>query len=303
MSTSPNYKDYSAKPLGTVTSKAASLSELFRTKILYGTLLLPYALLRHRRLLKKTERVNDHTYTCFLRAPAQLRLLTGAILDFIHHEGRLDITLLACSNGAETYTIASALRKTHPDLDFHIHASDLHQSMIERAKAAEYSRDEVLHSVYMTEEFLQDTFLTRGDGYVVRPELRDYVSFSQANLLDGETLRAKFGQSPLVIAQNVLFHLTPEDTAIAFDNLVSLMAPRGVLLIEGMQLDLRVEFTTKYGLSPFTQDLRQIYEETRVHTPPHWWRVYWGTEPFLFFRKNRARRYGTAFKRGEDSSS
>ena len=298
MSVSPNYKDYSAKPPG----KETSLYEFLRKRVLYDTLLLPYGLLRHRRLLKKSKRVNDHTYTCFLRAPAQLRLLTGPILDFIRPEGRLDITLLACSNGAESYTIASALRKAHPDLDFHIYASDLHQSMIERAKAADYSRDEVLHSVYMTEEFLEGTFLTQRDGYVVRPELRECVSFSQANLFDGEMLRDKFGQAPLVIAQNVLFHLTPEDTTRAFDNLISLMAPRGVLLIEGMQLDLRIALTTKYGLRPFTQDLRQIYEETRVHTPPHWWRVYWGTEPFLFFRKNRARRYGTAFKRGEKDS-
>ena len=174
--------------------------------------------------------------------------------------------------------------------------------MIERAQAAQYSRDEVLHSIYMTEEFLENTFIVQGDGYVVRPELREYVSFSQANLLDGETLRARFSQSPLVLAQNVLFHLTAQDTARAFDNLVSLMAPHGALLVEGMQLDLRVELTTKHGLSPFTEDLRQIYEETRVHTPPHWWRAYWGTEPYLFFRKNRTRRYATAFKRGDKVS-
>lgn len=298
MSDTPNYKDYLAKPLDPEAGNSPSLFELLRTRILYDALLLPYGLLRHRRLLKKAKRVNDHTYTCFRRAPAQLRLLTGPILDFIPQEGRLNIVLLACSNGAETYTIASVLRKTHPDLDFHIYASDLHQSMVERAKSAEYTRDEVLHSAYMTDEFLDYTFTAKGDGYIVRPELREHVSFSQADLLDGKALRAKFGQSPLVIAQNVLFHLTPEDTARAFDNLVSLMAPRAVLLIEGMQLDLRVELTSQYGLTPFTQDLRQIYEETRVHTPPHWWRVYWGTEPFLFFRKNRARRYATAFMRG-----
>ena len=299
MSASPDYKNYAAKPLRKQSGSISGLKTFLRNKVLYDRLLLPYGLLRHRRLLKKSQRVNDHTYTCFLRAPAQLGLLTGPILDFLRPEGRLEITLLACSNGAETYTIASALRKTHPGLDFHIHASDLHQPMIERARAAEYTRDEVLHSDYMTPEFLDDTFLPHGDGYVVRPELRKHVSFSQADLLDGDELRAKFGRAPLVIAQNVLFHLTPEDTARAFENLVSLMAPRSVLLIEGMQLDLRIALTARHGLTPFLQNLRQIYEETRVHTPPHWWRVYWGTEPYLSFRRNRARRYGTAFHRDE----
>ena len=41
-------------------------------------------------------------------------------------------------------------------------------------------------------------------------------------------------KAPLVIAQNVLFHLSPSHATTAFENLVSLMTPRAVLLMEGM---------------------------------------------------------------------
>ncbi|WP_397543191.1 CheR family methyltransferase [Roseovarius salis] len=300
----PDYKDYTAKPLPDHgRAPAPGLMQTLKTRVLYDKLLLPYALLRHRRLLRRMPRRDDHTYTCFLRAPSQLALLSGPVMDFIEPEGRLDIVLLACSNGAESYTIASWLRMHRPELDFHIHASDLHQEMIARAQSGTYSRDEVLHSIYMSREFLDDTFHFTDGRYVVRPEIRQHVSFSQASLLDGALLRQKFGRSPLVVAQNVLFHLAPDDVAKAFDNLVGLMAPRAVLLIEGMQLDLRVKLTAQYGLTPFPHDLRRIYEESRVHTPPHWWRTYWGSEPYIAFRRHRARRYGTAFFRDEGPSA
>lgn len=293
-----DYQEYLAKtPTGDKGSAVKQALKKEARRFICDRLLLPYAMMRHRALLRDGERVDHHTYTCFLRSPSQLKLLTGPVLDFLDRPERLDITLLACSNGAEPYTIASWLMQNAPELDFHIHASDLHPEMVARARSAEYSSAEALHSDYMTEPFLRATFEKTGDGFTVRPEIRKRVSFSQANLLDGEGLREKFGKSRLVIAQNVLFHLDPENAAIAFDNIVSLMAPHSVALVEGMDLDLRQKLTLKHGLEPFTEGLRDIYEETRVHTPARWWRYYWGTEPFMNARRDRDRRYATAFKR------
>ncbi|WP_170844710.1 CheR family methyltransferase [Aliiruegeria lutimaris] len=295
---SVDYTEYAAKPFGG--ENVSGRSPTFRraaAKAVIDTFLLPYALLRHRQLRRQGQRVDDHTYTCFLRAPAQLSLISGPVLDYLGRGERLEITLLACSNGAEPYTIASWLAQAVPGLDFHIRASDLHPEMVARAQAARYSRDEVLHSEYMTQSFLDATFEEDADGYVVRPEIRARVSFSQASLLDGDGLRAEFGQAPLVVAQNVLFHLPPDLAADALRNLYSLTKPGGALLIEGMDLDLRAEVTEQLGLVPFTEDLRRVYEETRVHTPLRWWRYYWGTEPFMHLRPNRSRRYATAFKR------
>jgi chemotaxis protein methyltransferase CheR len=130
---------------------------------------------------------------------------------------------------------------------------------------------------------------------VVKPELRAKTSFSQASLLDSEGLRGRFGPAELVLAQNVLFHLSPDNARLAFDNLYRMLAPRGALLIEGMDGDLRVELTQRYNLDPLPDNLRRIYSETRVHTPTDWWNYYWGSEPYFPLRPDKERRYGTIF--------
>jgi chemotaxis methyl-accepting protein methylase len=276
----------------------------FARSCIYDVGLYPYGVYRHHALLRDSERVSTHTYTCFYRAPAQLRALSGPVLDFLGNPRalqqsgeRLDILLMACSSGAEVYTIASWLMQQVPGLNFHIHASDLHDELVEYARAGKYTRDEVLHSEYIDQPFIDATFEQVDGGYVVRPEIRARTSFRQANLLDGDGLRKHFGKAPLVIAQNVLFHLSPANATIAFENLVSLTTSRAVLLLEGMDLGLRSALTARHGLRPLPTDARQIYEETRVHTPPDWWNYYWGVEPYTPFHPDRERRYATIFLR------
>lgn len=298
----PNFSGYHAKRIGSRSPRGL----LRRVKMqLYGAVLFPYGTYKHQRLLRDCKRVDNHTYTCFLRAPSQLRALTGPVLDFLgnpEREGRrLNILMFACSNGAEAYTIASWLMMKVPQLDFHITGSDLHQQMVERCVAAEYSEAEALHSDYVTREFVEATFDRKGDRYVVKPSIRERASFSQANLLDAEGLDKQFKPADLVTAQNVLFHLTPPDARKAFANVAKFLAPRSVLLVEGMDPDLRVELTRLHGLEPLTHDLRKIYSETRVHTPADWWNYYWGSEPYFPLRPDKERRYGTIFLRGAGS--
>jgi chemotaxis protein methyltransferase CheR len=292
------YNEYVAKK-GPDTADAGGGVNLKKglPRYIIDRLLLPYALLQHRKLLRQTRRVDDHTYTCFLRGPSQLELLSGPILDHLGRNARLNITLLACSSGAEPYTIASWLLQAEPGLDFHIRASDLHPEMVARAQIGRYTADEARHSDYITQSFLDATLVRDGDEYVVRREVRERVSFSVASLLDGDGLRETFGLADLVIAQNVLCHLPPETAAQAFANLVSLAKPGGAMMLEGMDLDLREQLTEEHQLEPFTENLRRVFEETRVHTPLKWWRYYWGVEPFIGLRSNATRRYATAFRR------
>jgi chemotaxis protein methyltransferase CheR len=273
----------------------------FARGYLYDVALYPYGVYRHHALLRNSERVSTHTYTCFYRAPAQLRALSGPVLEFLGNPQRsgerLEILLFACSSGAEVYTIASWLTQQWPTLNFHIHASDLHQELVDYASAGKYTRDEVLHSEYIDQPFIDATFEAVADGYVVRPEIRKKTTFQQANLLDGDGLRKRFKSAPVVIAQNVLFHLSPANATTAFQNLLSLMTSRAVLLLEGMDLGLRSKLTASHGLRPLTTDARQIYEETRVHTPRDWWNYYWGVEPYTPVHPDRERRYATIFLR------
>lgn len=268
-----------------------------KAKVLYGPVTYPYGVLKHERLLATCDRTQSHTYTCFCRTPSQLEALAGPVLDFLggRQLGRpLEILVLACSNGAEAYTLASFLSRRLPNLDFRITAADLHQEMVETARAGNYSEDEALQSQYIRPEFIAHTFDKVGDRFVVRPEIKAHVTFTQANLLD-EKLHEKFSPADVVTAQNVLFHLKPKDARKAFNNIVRLLRPQSVLLLDGMDQPLRVEMTRAHGLEPLEYKTKEIYEESRVHTPLDWWRYYWGSEPYSPFRRDRARRYGTVF--------
>jgi chemotaxis protein methyltransferase CheR len=268
-----------------------------KSKVLYGPVTYPYGVLKHTWLLATCDRTQSHTYTCFLRTPSQLEAVAGPVLEFLGGRalGRpLEILVLACSNGAEAYTLASFLSKRLPDVDFRITAADLHQEMVESARAASYSEDEALQSQYVRPDFIAQTFDKVGERYVVKPEIRARVSFTQANLLDTE-LSKKLASADIVTAQNVLFHLKPNDARKAFDNIVKLLKPKSVLLVDGMDQPLRTELTLRHGLEPLDFKIKDIYQESRVHTPLDWWRYYWGSEPYSPFRRDRVRRYCTVF--------
>ena len=285
-----------------------------KVNVLFNTLLRPYGVLRHRALCRTAARSQEHTYTCFLRSPVQLQALNDPVLEHLrgpwHREpaaagarpapGPLEMLVFACSNGAEAYTLASSLRSAWPALDFHIRASDLHQEMIDKARAATYSVDEVQHSDSITEEFIEATFDRVAGSYVVKAPIRERVSFVQANLL-GTELSQQFGQADIVVAQNVLFHLDRPSATLAFEGLVKLLKPRAALLIEGMDLDLRQRLTRDHQLQPLAYRHREIYEHSRSHVSLEWWRHHYGQEPYSLLKRDRVRRYSSIFLKGAPS--
>jgi chemotaxis protein methyltransferase CheR len=268
-------------------------------RVVFGTLLYPYGMWRHRRLIRTAERSQCHTFTCFFRSPAQLEAFTGPLMTHLApaaDAGSLRILLFACSTGAEAYTFASALRRAHPGLAFRIQASDLHHEMVDKATAGVYTRDEVFHSEHITAQNVQETFDVDGDRYRVKPSIRACVEFSQADLLD-DLLSTRFESADVVVAQNVLFHLSPSQARRAFENIARFLKPRSVLLVEGMDLALKVSLTAAHGLQPLPYKCREIYEQSRSHIPLVWWRYYYGMEPYFSLRRDRLRRYGSIFVR------
>jgi chemotaxis protein methyltransferase CheR len=305
MSNSVDYGQYEAKarrkPPGPLYSFVRDVYRFANVDVLHGTLLYPYGRMRHKALLSSANRSQSHTYTVFYRVPAQLEVLTGAVMDYLYRDRRagerLIINLFACSTGAEAYTVASVLLKSFPQLDFKIHASDLHQEMVDKATAARYSRDEVLHSDDITDAFIESTFDRDGESFLVKPEVKSHVVFSQANLLD-DSLSSRFQPADVVFVQNVLFHLDPVSARKAFANVTQFLKPKSALFVDGADLDLKVELTRAAKLEPLEASHREIYQQTRKHIGAQWWKYYYGAEPYSVFRRDRIRRYSTVYLKG-----
>jgi chemotaxis protein methyltransferase CheR len=264
--------------------------------LLYGVLLRSRAKARHQACAEHAQRSDSHTYTSFYRSPPQLAALTGPVIDRVAASAgsAVSILVLAASNGAEAYTIASELIARRPDLDFSIVASDLHDEMVAKGAAATYTMDEITGDVSVPAEFIERTFDAEGDRYTVKEHIRSRVTFAQADLLD-PALDERFDQADIVIAQNVLFHLPPELARRAFATIVGRLKPDAVLLIEGMELDMRVQLTRAAGLRPLPFKVKEIYGYSRRHIPQNWWDYYYGNEPYFPLARDRSRRYGTIF--------
>ncbi|HEU4654389.1 MAG TPA: CheR family methyltransferase [Steroidobacteraceae bacterium] len=276
-----------------------TLYKFVRSNLYYGLLLVPQGRRKHRELLSTSKRSDSHTYTSFYRSPLQLEALTGPVLDHLAlpPAGALTINVFAGSNGSEAYTIASVLSSRRPELQFSIKASDLHQSMVDKANSGTYSLQEITQGLPVPQEFLDQTFDREGDQYVVKPAIRSRVRFVQADMLSPK-LDQQFEPSDIVVAQNVLFHMPPEIARSAFRNVVRYLKPRSVLFLDGMELDMRVELTRAANLRPLRFKNRQIYDYSRRHIPENWWDFYYGNEPYFPFSAQKSYRYGTIFLRG-----
>ena len=122
--------------------------------------------------------------TYFWREFDQVRLLTDQIVPawFARSQQPLRIWSAACATGEEPYSIAMAICEagwgSHP---IEILASDASESAVVKAREGLY-RD---RSFRIAPEAIRRKYFDReGDGFRLRPEIRNRVTFRWANLMD-----------------------------------------------------------------------------------------------------------------------
>jgi chemotaxis protein methyltransferase CheR len=253
--------------------------------------------LRHWIALRVDDRVH-YTFTQFLRSPSQYEALLGPVLDALLGGGRtgaLRIVVVGCSNGAEPYTISSVLLRHCPELAVTIDGYDIDTEVLQQARSARYTERDV-KAGNVTPQFIADTFNREGDGFVVRPEVAQRVSFHREDVLD-PGMAERIGVADMVYAQNILMNLSRSQARRAFGNIVRVLGPRSAMFLDGMDLDLRSRYTRAAGLIPVQFRLREIHEEAlriRGDRYPH---HYSGLPPFED-GPDASRRFATVFLRG-----
>lgn len=252
--------------------------------------------LRHRVALLTDER-RHFTFTRFLRLPTQFEALTGPVLDFLAPAGTarpLEIVAVGCSIGAEQYSVASVLTTRRPGLQFTIRASDVDPEVIARARGARYVAKDVFANQDIPRDFVAATFDQVDGAYVVKPNIARRVSFEIADVLD-PGLAQRLGTADVVLAQNLLYNFRPRAARRAFENICTLLRPRGALFIDGMDLGMRQRLTRRAGLVPLEYKIQEIHEDARRERAKSWPWHYWGLEPFDASRRDWAYRYAMVF--------
>jgi chemotaxis protein methyltransferase CheR len=243
----------------------------------------------------------NHIYSHFWRFPNQYAVLVEHIIPRLltardpAKDGPLEIAVFACCCGEEAYTLAYVLAKHAPGLPVKIRGYDIVPDVIAQAKLGSYPSAHVRSSPFVTPDFVAGLFDAQGETCTIKPELASLVSFEIGDITDAAFM-AQLTQCDLIFAQNVLFHLPRPIAKRAFGNIVGLLRPGATLFVNGMDSDMRAKLTKQHGLTPVTQRITEIYEDSRVDRGAGWANSYWGREP-LKMSGDWMRKYCTIFSK------
>lgn len=151
--------------------------------------------------------------TSFFRDPAAWEELRGVAIPALLAEypagGTLRAWSAGCSTGEEAYSLAivfkEALEQLKPVENFtlQIFATDLDRDAIDKARQGIYPAN---IAADVSPERLMRFFVQEGDGFRIRKEIREMVTFATQNVI----MHPPFTKLDILICRNLLIYLTPE---------------------------------------------------------------------------------------------
>jgi SAM-dependent methyltransferase len=225
--------------------------------------------------------------------------LIRRLLDQYPSGATLRLVCLACSNGAEVYSIVSTIRSTRPDLVVIPHAVDISRPVVEAARQGVYSlTDRDLGNIFarVRPDELSALFDADEDGATVR--IKAWIKHGiHWHVADAESpdLRDALGPQHMVFANNFLCHMTSAAAERCLRNIARLVAPGGYLFVSGVDLDLRTRVATELGWQPVDELLEAIHDGDPVVRNDWPWH-YWGLEPLNRRRPDWRVRYASVFR-------
>lgn len=141
----------------------------------------------------------------------------------------LRIWSAACSSGQEPYSLLILLDQMRPLLGtrkFEIVATDLSNSVLDKAKEGKYSQFEVQRG--LSTPLLLKYFQQIGDRWQVKAEYRSQINFKQFNLLNP---LMGMGRFDIVFCRNVLIYFDAKTKGDILRKIRGVMADDGYLLL------------------------------------------------------------------------
>ena len=256
----------------------------------YGTWLHNLVCLRARREM--------YFGTFFLRNRPALELMRR-LTDQKANGSTLRIAVLACSIGAEVYSILWTIRSARPDLKVVLDAVDISQEILSFAEKGIYTPDTsqfVGSSIFerLTEDEMVEMFDWEGNEAKVKLWLREGITWHLGDAADPELINI-LGPQDMVVASNFLCHMAPADAERCLGNIAQLVSPGGYLFVSGVDLDVRTKVAVDLGWEPVPELIAEIHNgdpSVRADWPWQWW----GLEPMNRRRHHWQIRYAAAFR-------
>lgn len=259
----------------------------------------PYGDLLHFLVRRRAVR-NQYHATFFLRNRPELALISALARERVR-VAPLRLTVVACSNGAEVFSILWTIRSAMRHLEVETHAIDISESIVEIAKRGRYSltKSELMDTPMferLSEEEIQELFDRDGDEVSVKPWIKRGIDWRVADAGD-PGLASLLGPQDIVVANRFLCHMNPPEAEKCLRNIGNLVAPGGYLFVSGLDLDIRTKVALDLGWTPVQESMEAIHDgdiSVREGWPLH----YWGLEPFTTSRRDWKLRYASVFQLG-----
>lgn len=193
--------------------------------------------------------------TYFFRDKTPFEILENNILPVLLKEKKhIRIWSGACSTGQEPYSIAIVLenyKKKNKDFSYEIIASDINDTVIEKAKKGVYSAMEVKRGLPC--DMLDKFFVKTANQWQISQALRNAVEFKTINLKEPFCLTGDFD---IVFLRNVMIYFDDELKACLIKKIASVMKKDSYLFLGASEAMYDNEFFARL------KDVRQVY--TRV---------------------------------------
>jgi chemotaxis protein methyltransferase CheR len=196
--------------------------------------------------------------TSFFRNEAQMNAfqqkLAGEIIDAKKVQGArsLRIWSAACSSGEEPYTLAMLylehLKPRYPDLHVEIIGTDINTSVVDMARAGEYSHYAIrsLPELYVNKYFDNYNGLFR-----LRSEVKELVRFEYNNLIDHHMMR-QMTHFDVIFCSNVLIYFDLKAKIQVVGDLYDSLNRGGYLFIGSSEMLHRISNAFKIVSFPKT---------------------------------------------------
>jgi chemotaxis methyl-accepting protein methylase/mannose-6-phosphate isomerase-like protein (cupin superfamily) len=236
--------------------------------------------------------------TYFLRNRAELELIRH-LLDHKAQGDTLRVAVLGCSTGPEAYSVAWTIRSARPDLNLVLHAVDISRQAVAFAEKGVYSLDsrqlaDTLICSAMTPAEMESMFQRDGDSISVKSWIREGMHWQAGDAGDPELVKS-LGPQDMVVANNFLCHMEPQDAEKCLRNIARLVNPQGFLFFSGVDLGVRTKVASDLNWQPVEKLMEEVHEGDR-RLGSRWPCHYAAIEPLNKKRPDWKLRYSAAFQ-------
>lgn len=241
--------------------------------------------------------------TFFLRNMAQFEVVRDLIAEQPTNAS-LKIVSLGCSSGAELYSLLYCLRLARPDFQISAHGLDISEDITDIARRGIYDpslsqREDVIvpsEGIDDVDVYLKSLSVlldkTEENMLTVKDWVREGTSWSVGDATS-PTLVDQLGHQDIVLANNFLGPMDDDLAEKCLRNIVRLVKPGGILVLDGVDLDLKARIVPLLDLRPITNRMEEIHHGDP--TKGGWPWIRWSHEPFDWQRSDRDFRYSTVF--------